>query len=203
MKISILDYNAGNLASVYNFFYNLGLNVKIIKNPKEIKNSNRLVVPGVGSAKYAINYLRKEGLLHEIKDFLKTGNPILGICLGFQIFAKTLYENGKSSGVGFINADVLPFSNNNKMLNTHVGWNKVQGNSQLLKKLNIKPNSYFYFCHSFYLNINNENNIKYSHTTFKKKFPSILVKDNFVGTQFHPEKSQNNGTKIIKNFLGL
>ena len=89
------------------------------------------------------------------------------------------------------------------MRNTHVGWNKVQGNSQLLKKLNIKPNSYFYFCHSFYLNINNENNIKYSHTTFKKKFPSILVKDNFVGTQFHPEKSQNNGTKIIKNFLGL
>ena len=112
-------------------------------------------------------------------------------------------ENGKSSGVGFINADVLPFSNNKKILKTHVGWNKVQGNSQLLKKLNIKPNSYFYFCHSFYLNINNENNIKYSHTTFKKKFPSILVKDNFVGTQFHPEKSQNNGLKLLNNFLKI
>ena len=102
MKISILNYDACNLASVYNSFYRLGVEIKIIEKANEIKSSDKIIIPGVGSAKHAIDYLTKKELLEPLKNFISSGKPILGICLGFQLFAKKLFENGESNGLGFI-----------------------------------------------------------------------------------------------------
>jgi imidazole glycerol-phosphate synthase subunit HisH len=201
MKVSILDYDAGNLASVYNCFYNLGASVKVINNYKDIKKAERLVVPGVGSAKYSIDYLNKNKMFNELKLFIETGRPILGICLGLQIFGKNLCEHGKSEGLGFIDADVKEISVKNKSIMSHIGWNKIDSNKELTKRLNIKENTYFYFCHSYSLNIYKKSKLIYLKTFYQKEIPALVLKENFLGAQFHPEKSQIAGSKLIENFL--
>ena len=203
MRVSILDYGAGNMASVFNAFYNLGASVKIINHSKEVENSDRLIIPGVGSAKNSIDYLKDNQLFHSIKSFLKKGRPVLGICLGLQIFSKNLYEDGKSIGLGLIDADVKKIYENNNILSTHIGWNSVSSNDEIIKFLKIKEKTFFYFCHSYYLEIKNPEKINYSETFFKKKIPAIILKENFIGTQFHPEKSQVNGSKLLENFLRI
>lgn len=203
MNISILNYDAGNLASVFNAFYNLGANVKIINDSKELECSDRLVIPGVGSAKNSLDYLRKKNLLDSLKNFIKTGRPIMGICLGLQIFSKYLYEDGKSYGLGFIDAEVKNIYEKDDIIFTHVGWNKISANKEIKKILKIKDGSFFYFCHSYYLEINKNDKLDYSKTFYIKEIPAIIIKDNFIGTQFHPEKSQLAGSKLIENFLKI
>ena len=206
MKISILDYKAGNLASVYYFFYNLGLDVKVISELNEIKNAERLVIPGVGSAKKAIEYLNKNHIIEALQSFLITEKPILGICLGLQIFCKNLMEKGRSKGLGFIDADVVQISNKKEQLYNHVGWNNLSYDNDISKKFKIKKNSYFYFCHSYYVSFKNPLNTEseYACTNYKnKKIPAIILKENFLGTQFHPEKSQVNGSKLLENYFKL
>jgi len=203
MKVSILDYDAGNLASVYNAFHNFGASVKIISNYKEISSAERLVVPGVGSAKNCIDHLIKKNFFSELCHFIKKDRPILGICLGFQIFGNNLFENGKSKGLGLIDADVKEISKVNDILITHVGWNKISYNQKIMKKFSFKnEEAYFYFCHSFKMIINNDSKLECSDTIYKKQqIPALVLKDNFIGTQFHPEKSQVAGSKIIEKFL--
>lgn len=203
MKVSILDYGAGNLASVYNAFYNLGASVKIINCPTDVKKSDRLIIPGVGSAKNSIKYLKEKNLFLAIQEFIKKERPILGICLGFQIFCKNLYEGGKSSGLGFLDADVKKIYEENENLLTHMGWNSISTNQEVNKIYKIKENSFFYFCHSYYISINDPEKLNCSNTYFKKKIPAIILKKNFVGTQFHPEKSQVAGSKFLENFLKI
>lgn len=203
MNISILNYEAGNLASVFNAFYNLGANVKVINDCKELERSDRLVIPGVGSAKNSLEYLRKNNLFDSIKNFMKTGRPIMGICLGLQIFSKHLYEDGKSYGLGFIDAEVKKIFEKNDILLTHVGWNEITANEEIKKVLNIKDRSFFYFCHSYYLQINKNKKLEYSKAFYKKEIPAVIIKENFIGTQFHPEKSQAAGNKLIESFLKI
>lgn len=203
MRVSILDYGAGNMASVFNAFYNLGASVKIINHSEEIENSDRLIIPGVGSAKNSIDYLKDNKLFHSIQRFLEKGRPMMGICLGFQIFSKNLYEDGKSIGLGFIDADVKKIHEDNNILYTHIGWNSVGTNDEIKKFLKIKESTFFYFCHSYYLEIKNSEKLNYSETFFFKKIPAIILKENFIGTQFHPEKSQGNGSKLLENFLKI
>ena len=179
MKVSILDYDAGNLASVYNCFYNLGASVKVINNYKDIKKAERLVVPGVGSAKYSIDYLNKNKMFNELKLFIETGRPILGICLGLQIFGKNLCEHGKSEGLGFIDADVKEISVKNKSIMSHIGWNKIDSNKELTKRLNIKENTYFYFCHSYSLNIYKKSKLDHhTNSSIKNKIEQYKVLEN-------------------------
>ena len=170
MKVSILDYGAGNLASVFNAFYNLGVSVKIINSRENIKNADRLIIPGVGSAKNSINYLKNKKLFLSIEEFLKKGRPILGICLGLQIFCKNLYEDGKSSGLGFLDADVKKIYEDNNVLSTHMGWNSISTNKEIKKILKIKEKFFFYFCHSYSLDIKSSEKLNLSETFFKKKY---------------------------------
>lgn len=201
MNVSILDYNAGNLASVYNCFYNLGASVKIITDYKDIASAERLVIPGVGSAKNSINYLKEKKMFNELKLFTETERPILGICLGLQIFANNLNEDGKSEGLGLIDADVEEISIKNNSIISHIGWNKIEINEEITKRLKVKENTYFYFCHSYSLNIRKKAEIIFSNTFFEKKIPALVIKDNFLGAQFHPEKSQSAGSRLLENFL--
>jgi len=202
MKVFILDYNACNLASVYNAFYRLGADVKIIKNKSEITKADKLVVPGVGAAKSAIEYLHKKDLFDSIIKFYDSGKPIMGICLGFQIFSKNLFEDGFSKGLGNLNGEVIEFSEKDGAQKFHIGWNYVNLNNNLKKFFNIQNKLFYYFCHSYFLNLSSKENIDYGTSLFQIEFPSIILKKNFLGTQFHPEKSQRNGEKIFEKFIG-
>jgi glutamine amidotransferase len=199
MKIGILDYSTNNVYSVYNAFYNLGYNPKIIRVPSEIKTSEILIVPGIGNAFYSISILKSSGCLDEIKEFINLGKPILGICLGLQIFCKKLFEGGESYGIGLIDANVIKIKKNNFF---NIGWGEVllRPNKLLKNQDNLKKN--YYFCHSYKLEFNTEKKKEFCKGIFKENdIPSIIIKDNFVGLQFHPEKSQNDGLSLIKTFL--
>lgn len=200
MNIGILDYNACNISSIYYSIYRLGYDPKVIKNSKELKDIDKLIIPGVGAAKSCIDYLNRTGLFIEIQKFLFDKKPILGICMGFQIFAKNLYEHGLSKGIGLLNADVVPFKKPNQF---NIGWQDI-----VIKKENrifndIKNNNSFYFCHSHYLKFNNINDEPecIGISNFGALVPSLVIKENFMGMQFHPEKSQKNGLKLIQYFL--
>jgi len=199
MKVGIVDYGTGNIFSVFNSIYNLGYDPVIIDKNTNIDKVDRLIVPGVGSANQALINLRKNEFLDKIKKFYEKGKPVLGVCLGFQIFAKKLLEDGNSEGIGLINGIVKPIQKPNAF---NIGWCKVKINADLSNKIRINSISDFYFCHSYYLDFNQENGTEcYGTTFFKKEIPSIILKDNFIGVQFHPEKSQINGIKFIKYFI--
>ena len=197
MKIGILNYNACNLASIYHSIYRIGYDPIIINTKKELKKIDRLIIPGVGAAKSCIEYLKKKELTIEIKNFINSKRPILGICLGLQIFSKKLYEHGLSNGLDFINADVVPF----KEQRINIGWAKL-----IIDKNNFFDefsNKSFYFCHSYHLDFSNSKDKEYckGHIDCNGKIPSLIIKKNFIGTQFHPEKSQTNGNNFLKKFL--
>jgi len=202
MKISMIDYGACNISSVYSAFENLGADIKVITKLKDIEKSEKIVIPGVGAAKSSIDYLKSNNLFEPLKNFISSGKPILGICLGFQMFSIKLHENGISDGLGFFDADVINFSKKKNIF--HIGWNTVNIDEQSQKFFKIKNLSSFYFCHSYFLKFNKS--IKSTKfigglSKFKINFPSIIIKNNIIGVQFHPEKSQSNGAKILEKFI--
>ena len=201
MKIGILDYNACNISSIYYSIYRLGYDPKIIKNSKEFRDIDRLIIPGVGAAKKCIDYLNQTGILNEIQKFLDSKKPILGICLGLQIFANNLHEHGLSKGLGLIDAEVVPFKKKNLF---NIGWQNLEIVKKNEKFGNIENNNSFYFCHSHYLKFNQKKDEEecVGISKFENLVPSLIIKENFVGMQFHPEKSQKNGSNLIKKFLG-
>ena len=200
MKIGILDYNACNISSIYYSIYRLGYDPKIIKNSKEFRDIDRLIIPGVGAAKKCIDYLNQTGILNEIQKFLDSKKPILGICLGLQIFANNLHEHGLSKGLGLIDAEVVPFKKKNLF---NIGWQNLEIVKKNEKFGNIENNNSFYFCHSHYLKFNQKKDEEecVGISKFENLVPSLIIKENFVGMQFHPEKSQKNGSNLIKKFL--
>ena len=202
MKIGILDYKACNLSSIYYSVYRMGYDPIIINTAKEIKQIDKLIIPGVGSAKHCLNYIKENGIFNEIKEFLNLEKPILGICLGLQIFSQNLYEHGISKGFGLFDAEVIPINNTNHY---NIGWSKINYNNINTLPAEIKKNDIFYFCHSYYLNFKNNNNKKncLGYLNNGILIPSILIKNNFIGVQFHPEKSQKNVENIIKYFLNI
>lgn len=200
MNVGIIDYGAGNVKSVYNAVYRLGYDPEIIQSYKDIGKQDKLIIPGVGSANSCIESLKKKNMLDLIRVFYDLEKPILGICLGLQLFCQKLYENGISNGLNIINADVIPFEGDIKI---NIGWSDVELNNEIKNKINCKKNTSFYFCHSYYIKFNSKDDrLKcYYSNIFSKKIPAILEKNNFLGTQFHPEKSQINGSNLLLHFL--
>ena len=200
MQIGIIDYGAGNINSVYNTIYNLGYNPIIIEDVNQISNIDRLIVPGVGSAFKSLEVLKKRGFFNKVQNLINSNIPILGICLGFQIFSKKLFEDGESNGLNLIEGNIVPI---NKPATFNIGWNIVSFNREIATKIGVKQNAEFYFCHSYFLDDVSNEDKKFILGTcnFKKKIPSLVIKNNFMGVQFHPEKSQSNGQKLLKFFL--
>lgn len=198
--ITIIDYGMGNLRSVQKALEKVGAATKITQNPDEIQNANKVVLPGVGAMKPAMEKLKSLGLIPAIHSVINKGKPFLGICLGFQLLFESSTEGGQAEGLGILKGGVERFS---KLKIPQIGWNQLHiknVNSPILKNINESEN--VYFCHSYYVKPN-DSNIIATTTNYALEFTSSVYKDNVFGVQFHPEKSQIVGLQILKNFYEL
>ncbi|ACM64641.2 imidazole glycerol phosphate synthase subunit HisH [Campylobacter lari] len=199
--ICIIDYDLGNLRSIQKAFEAINQKVIISKKEQDIKNASKLLLPGVGSFKKGMENLKNLHLDELLKEeIIIKKKPILGICLGMQLFCKLGFEGGECEGLGFVDAQVLQFDlKNEKKL--HSGWDNIyyKNASEIFK--NIKENSDFYFVHSYYVKCNE--NAQTSMCDYEISFCSSFEKENIYAVQFHPEKSQSVGLKLLENFAKL
>ena len=193
MKIAIINYGAGNIQSILFAIERLGYTAVLTNNPDEIQQADKVIFPGVGEASYAMQKLIESGLDSLIPTLKQ---PVLGICLGMQLMCQHS-EEGNTDGLSIFNANVIRFSNNVKV--PQMGWNQIYNlKSPLFKGIN--DNEYMYLVHSYYVPNCNE---AIANTNYDVEYASALQKDNFYGTQFHPEKSGDVGEQILANFLKL
>ncbi len=186
MNICIIDYNVGNIKSIQSWLSQLEINSFVSNNHIKIKNSDMILLPGVGTFGSAMKFLKLKKLDKIIIDQFKKKKPIIGICLGMQLFFEKSCENGNHSGLGLIKG-VLK-----KNLDSHIGWNNVHPVNEDFYKI---KNKYFYFNHTYSVKNLNKNHIYFSN--YENKILSLIKVNNFVGMQFHPEKSQKNGIDLM------
>ena len=208
MKVTIVDYSSGNISSVINSFKEVAQNkatIEVTSDLNTIKSSDKIVLPGQGSFKSCIDALKKiSGLNDTLNEFVIVNKkPLLGICVGLQMFADVGYEEAETKGLGWISGKVSKIDNQNgKFKLPHIGWNEIeiQKDSKLFK--DIKNKSHMYFVHSYEF-IPDDKSVISATTDYSSKIVCSIEKENLFGTQFHPEKSDKTGLNIIKNFLDL
>lgn len=199
--IAVIDYGMGNLRSVEKAFIKIGASVKVTNSPKDLRDATSIVLPGVGAFRDCIDNLNRLGLTSVIIDAINVGKPFLGICLGMQILFEKSQEFGSHKGLGVFKGNVPKFTSSTLKV-PHMGWNKVS-----LRKKNplfdgIEDGQYFYFVHSYYVAPKDEEIIAGT-TEYGGTFTSMIQRDNVYATQFHPEKSQRVGLKILENFVKM
>jgi len=199
-KIAIIDYGVGNVHSVSCALTYLGYKNIITRRHDLLKSSDALILPGVGAFAEAMVNLKNFdllGLLNE--EVLIKGKPMLGICLGMQVLGKTSQESPGCNGFGWIDFDVISIPQSSRLRVPHVGWNTVHvnGRQELFSNLNDEP--HFYFDHSYYANCPVE--YVMAGCDYGMMMPAVVAKNNIVGVQFHPEKSQQNGLKLFRNYF--
>ena len=209
MSIGIIDYGSGNLRSVAKALEvankNVNANSKIVitSDPKIIKKSDKIILPGQGSFRDCYLGIKKiNGLVDTLNDFvLVQKKPIFGICVGMQLFAKIGYESEETKGFGWIDGVVKKINNLNKTLKLpHMGWNQIEFKKDFLLFSGIENKSHMYFVHSYEF-LTKQKNCIVATTNYGNSIIVAVAKDNIFGTQFHPEKSQKNGLKLLENFL--
>lgn len=200
--IAIIDYDMGNLKSVSKAFETVGAEVCVTRDAKKIKDAEKIVLPGVGAFPKCMENLEQYGLIDPIKESIKSGKWFLGICLGLQLLFGSSEEHGGSKGMGILKGSVPRFKNKFAIKVPHMGWNSIKKKNDpvLLKK--IPDDSSFYFVHSYYVNPEDETIIA-TKTDYGIPFCSSIQKDNVLACQFHPEKSQKLGLRILENFTKL
>jgi len=201
--ITIVDYGMGNLASVNNAIKRYTDQVVVSSMPDDIKKTDKLILPGVGAFKDAYDEIGKRGLINSILDFIKSGKPFLGICLGLQLLFTKSFEGGEYKGLDIIKGDVVSLQKDKGIKIPHMGWNNLKPekpNCPLLK--GVSEQAYMYFVHSYYV-VPEDASVIVTTTDYGSRFCSMIWKDNIYAMQFHPEKSQEEGLKIIKNFVSL
>lgn len=204
--ITIVDYQMGNLRSVQKAIERLGFTAAITSDPKEIANAERLILPGVGGFGEAIAEIRRRDLEQPILDFISSERPFLGICLGLQLLFETGYEGGTHLGLGVLAGDVVRFPKDLGLKVPHMGWNTVQaptpGTSSPTLLEGMPHDPYFYFVHSYYVRPSVDSEIALT-TEYGIRFCAMVQRRNLFATQFHPEKSQANGLRMLLNFASL
>jgi len=201
-QVVIINYGMGNLGSVQNMLKHVGINSTISDNITDIENADKLVLSGVGAFDSGMKNISDLGFISVLNSkVLDDKTPILGICLGMQLFAQSS-EEGELSGLGWINADTVRFSFPDESGNLkipHMGWNlvNVQKDSELIK--DVSEDSRFYFVHSYHLDCRELENVICT-THYGYDFPSVIEKENIFGVQFHPEKSHKFGMELLSNF---
>ena len=208
MNVTIVDYNSGNVSSVINSFKEVArdkVNIEVTSDLNKIKSSDKVVLPGQGSFKSCVNALNKiDGLTDVLNEFaITTKKPLLGICVGLQMFADIGYEETETKGLGWISGKVSKIDNQNgKFKLPHIGWNQINIVKESKIFQNIENNSHMYFVHSYEF-VPNDKDVISATTDYSSNIVCSVEKENIFGTQFHPEKSDKIGLKIISNFINL
>ncbi len=208
MNVTIVDYNSGNISSVINSFKEVAkdkVNISVTSNLAKIKSSDKVVLPGQGSFKSCVDALNNiNGLVDTLNEFaIDKKKPLLGICVGLQMFADIGYEQTETKGLGWISGKVSKIDNQNgKFKLPHIGWNEIEivKDSKIFK--NIDNKSHMYFVHSYEF-IPSDKNVISATTDYASNIVCSAEKENIFGTQFHPEKSDKMGLRIIENFITL
>ena len=208
MNVTIVDYNSGNISSVINSFKEVAkgkVNIEVTSDLNKIKSSDKVVLPGQGSFKSCVDALNGiNGLVETLNDFaIKNKKPLLGICVGLQMFADVGYEEIETTGLGWITGKVSKIhSQNGKFKLPHIGWNQLNivKDSKIFK--GIENKSHMYFVHSYEF-VPGDKSVVSSTTDYSSKIVCSVEKENIFGTQFHPEKSDKIGLKIIDNFINI
>ena len=208
MKLTIVDYNSGNISSVINSFREVAqnkVNIEVTSDLNKIKSSDKVVLPGQGSFKSCVDALNSiNGLVDSLNEFaISNKKPLLGICVGLQMFADIGHEETETKGLGWISGKVSKIdSQNGKYKLPHIGWNEINivKDSKIFK--GIKNKSHMYFVHSYEF-IPNDKTVISATTDYSTKIICSAEEENLFGTQFHPEKSDKLGLQIIKNFINL
>jgi imidazole glycerol-phosphate synthase subunit HisH len=200
--IAIIDYDAGNLKSVEKALHYLGQDTVITRNHDEIVSAEKVILPGVGSFGDAMNKLENYNLITTLNEVAKLNKPLLGICLGLQLFFESSEESPGVKGLGILEGQIIRIPDSEGLKIPHMGWNslKISNNAKLYK--GIDSNAYVYFVHSYYLKAKNENEVVAT-TDYSTLIHASVEKDNIFACQFHPEKSGEVGLKILKNFAEL
>ena len=208
MNVTIVDYNSGNISSVINSFKEVAkdkVNIEVTSNLNKIKSSDKLVLPGQGSFKSCVDALNNiNGLVDALNEFvISNKKPLLGICVGLQMFADIGYEETETIGLGWVSGKVSKINNQNgKFKLPHIGWNEIciMKDSKIFK--DIENKSHMYFVHSYEF-VPEDKNVISATTDYSSNIVCSVEKENIFGTQFHPEKSDKIGLKIIENFIKI
>lgn len=202
--IGIVDYNMGNLASVINAFAKVGADATLESDPSKLSQYDKLILPGVGAYGDAMEHLKRNGMDEAVKAFATTGKPLLGICLGMQLLFESSEEFGETKGLGLIPGKVVAFDENkfdHPLKVPHMGWNELFQQKQTAIFADLPKDFYLYFVHSFHAVCDDQYAIGKTHYGYE--FVSAVQNGNIYGIQPHPEKSHENGLKIIENFAKL
>jgi glutamine amidotransferase len=200
--ITIVDYGMGNLRSVQKAFEKLGVAAEIVTSADQIAVATKLVLPGVGAFRDAVNELRRLELVDPIREHIRRDKPFLGICLGLQLLFETSLEDGEWEGLGVLSGDVVRFPAMAELKVPHMGWNTVDLTRPSPLLADIPVDASFYFVHSYYVRPLDETVIA-ARTNYGADFTSMIARGNLFATQFHPEKSQKVGLKLLENFSNL
>ncbi|MEZ6126954.1 MAG: imidazole glycerol phosphate synthase subunit HisH [Planctomycetaceae bacterium] len=199
----IIDYGMGNLRSVQKALEKVGAGGTISADPAVIERADRVILPGVGAFRDAIQALQDQHLVSSVQQSIRSGKPFLGICLGMQLLMDVSYEDGEFQGLGVVSGAVRRFELPPELKIPHMGWNQLSfrsGDNPLMK--DIPPDAWFYFVHSYFVDPV-DSSWTAGRTSYGTEFASMLHRNNVFATQFHPEKSQSAGLQLLKNFTEL
>jgi glutamine amidotransferase len=201
-EVAIIDIGIGNIGSVYNAIYSLGYDPEIVQDPESLREFDRIILPGVGNFGAAMRKMESCGFIDSIREFALSGCPVLGICLGMQLLLAKSEESLGIDGLGLIPGDVKSFGNDSGYPVPHMGWNDLTlAKSEHPIFTDVKDCRDFYFVHSFHACVSEE--FILASAFYPNKFAAVIGNDNVIGMQFHPEKSQVNGLKLLENFMSL
>jgi len=200
--LAIIDYQMGNLRSVQKGFEHVGHAAQISSDPEVIRRADKIVLPGVGAFEDAIAELTRRDLVEPIRESIERGRPFLGICLGLQLLMDVSYENGRHEGLGIIPGEVVRFDVPRELKVPHMGWNELAIRRPAPHLAGLAEGTRVYFVHSYYV-VPQDRSVIATETDYGGMFCSAIWRDNIFATQFHPEKSQAEGLKILRNFAEM
>lgn len=200
--ITIIDYGMGNLRSVQKAFEHLGCDAVIADTPAGIASASRLVLPGVGAFRDAAAEIQNKQFADPIRAHIEADKPFLGICLGLQLLFDISYEDGEYQGLRIVPGDVVRFDDQPELKIPHMGWNRLQPQGDCRLLAGIPEDAHFYFVHSFFVRPTDDSVVA-GRTQYGNDFVSMIERANLFATQFHPEKSQQAGLKLLSNFAAI
>lgn len=198
--IAVVDYGMGNLRSVTNALEEIGRPGELIDDPEQVQEYDRVVLPGVGAFSQAIAHLRQSGMAAALEDHVKAGKPLLGVCLGMQLICRSSTEGGINEGLGWIDAEVVRFPSGAALKVPHMGWNSLELRTDHPLFKEIESEADVYFVHSYHVPDSDQSHVLAA-TDYGLQFAAIIGRGSVIGMQFHPEKSQRTGLKLLENFF--